>query len=78
MTVQAFVPKIIWLLTKHPIYKISIINIFFGTKDIVSFYLFSGFETAFLHVGLAVLELSLDQANLKIRDPPASVSQELK
>jgi hypothetical protein len=30
------------------------------------------FETGFLCVALAVLELTVDQADLELRDPPAS------
>ena len=36
------------------------------------------FETAFLYVPLAVLELTVDQAGLELRDPPASASQVLE
>ena len=37
-----------------------------------------GFETAFLYVPLAVLELTVDQADLELRDPPPSASQVLE
>ena len=36
------------------------------------------FETAFLYVPLAVLELTVDQADLELRDPPPSASQVLE
>ena len=39
--------------------------------------LFVCFETGFLWIALAVLELSLDQAGLELRDLPASASQVL-
>ena len=39
-------------------------------------YLFI-FETGFLCIDLAVLELTVDQAGLKLRNPPASASQVL-
>jgi hypothetical protein len=39
---------------------------------------FCFFETGFLCVALAVLELSVDQAGLKLRNPPASASQVLE
>jgi hypothetical protein len=37
-----------------------------------------GFETGFLCVALAVLELTLDQAGLELRNPPASASRVLE
>jgi hypothetical protein len=36
------------------------------------------FETGFLCIALAVLELTLDQAGLELRNPPASASQVLE
>jgi hypothetical protein len=42
-----------------------------------SFLLFFPPETGFLCVALAVLELTVDQAGLKLRNPPASASQVL-
>jgi hypothetical protein len=41
------------------------------------FFFFWFFETGFLCVVLAVLELILDQAGLELRNPPASASQVL-
>jgi hypothetical protein len=40
-------------------------------------FVFFVFETGFLCTALAVLELTLDQAVLKLRNPPASASQVL-
>jgi hypothetical protein len=43
------------------------------------FFFFLFFETGFLCIALAVLELthSVDQAGLKLRNPPASASRVL-
>jgi hypothetical protein len=45
------------------------------TEISLSLFFFS--ETGFLCVALAVLELTVDQAGLKLRNPPAFASQVL-
>jgi hypothetical protein len=49
-----------------------------GMVVLFYFYFWQGiFETGFLCVALAVLEDSVDQASLELRNPPASASQVL-